>query len=85
VATIQKIKIPAKTPTIIINGNGQRVWIQGGLFYLGGSDVNSKNGIFIKGDDGLIDLGNVAFGETIYAFSKRKNNIVTVLYYRTVL
>ncbi|MFL0574956.1 hypothetical protein ACH0BK_28705 [Priestia megaterium] len=81
-AQIQTITLPAKTSTILVNGTGQRVWIQGQSFYLGGSDVNSHNGILIHGNDNLIDLGNVAFGETIYAFSKHENTI-TVFYYKT--
>jgi hypothetical protein len=83
-ATIQKIKIPAKTPTPLVRGNGLRVWIQGGSFYLGGSDVDSGTGIFIKKrKNQFIDLGNVALGETIYVFSKRKTTL-TIFYYTTV-
>jgi hypothetical protein len=83
-AQIQTITLPAKTSTILVNGTGQRVWIQGQSFYLGGSNVNSDNGIFIHGNDNLIDLGNIAFGEKIYAFSTHENTI-TVFYYTTAV
>lgn len=83
-AQIQTITLPANTSTILVNGTGQRVWIQGQSFYLGGSNVNSDNGIFIHGHDNRIDLGNIAFGENIYAFSNHENAI-TVFYYTTAL
>ncbi|MDM5295328.1 hypothetical protein QUF81_19645 [Peribacillus simplex] len=83
-AEIQTITLSANTSTILVNGTGQRVWIQGNSFYLGGSDVNSNNGISIHGHDNLIDLGNITFGENIYAFSNHENTI-TVLYYSTAV
>ncbi len=82
-ATIQKITIPAGSRTILVKGDGRRVLIQGNSFYLGESDVNSDNGIFINKDNKLIDLGNVSFGETLYAFSKKQNTL-TVFYYKTM-
>jgi hypothetical protein len=82
-ATIDKVTVPANTPTVIVNGDGRRVWVQGGTFYLGGSNVDPDNGIFLSGGTEFIDLGNVALLETLYAYSTAETTI-TVLYYTTV-
>ncbi|MGG3573426.1 hypothetical protein ABES25_22585 [Bacillus gobiensis] len=82
-ATIQKVTVPADTPTVIVNGDGRRVWVQGGTFYLGGSNVDPDNGIFLSGGNEFLDLGNVAITETIYAYSSADTTI-TVFYYTTV-
>ena len=82
-ATIQTITLPANTATVLVEGDGRRVLLQGGLYFIGGSDVDTDSGIFLSGGHELIDLGNVAFGETIYAYSEY-DNTVTVFYYTTV-
>jgi len=82
-ATIQTITLPANTATVLVEGDGRRVLLQGGLYFIGGSDVDSNNGIFLSGGHEVVDLGNVAFGETIYAYSDDSNS-VTVFYYTTV-
>ncbi|MFP3886470.1 hypothetical protein U8V97_13545 [Priestia filamentosa] len=78
-ATIQTVTLPANTATVLVEGDGRRVMLQGGLYFIGGSDVDSDSGIFFSGSE-VIDLGNVAFGETIYAYSN-DNNVITVFYY----
>jgi hypothetical protein len=83
-ATVQTFTLTPNTPTPIVNGDGRRVWIQGGLIVIGGPDVNSDNGIFLSGGHEYEDFGNVALGETIYAFTTFNNITVTVFYYTTI-
>jgi len=83
-ATVQKITLPANTATLIIIGDGRRVAIQGGQFFIGGSNVDLDNGMFISGGRDFVDLGNVALGETIYAFSDSEN-FITIFRYTTTL
>jgi hypothetical protein len=82
-ATIQTISLPANTATVLVEGDGRRVVLQGGLSFIGGSDVDPSTGVFLSGGHELVDLGNVASDETIYAYSEY-NNTVTVFYYTTV-
>jgi hypothetical protein len=67
-------------PTLILTGTGEKVLIQTGNLYIGGSDVSTSNGIFLTGYNAdYFDLGVVAVGEELYALSPSFDNVVLVL------
>ncbi|WP_110112747.1 hypothetical protein [Bacillus sp. CGMCC 1.16541] len=82
-ATVQRVVIPANTPTLIVTGNGNRVFLQAGVIYIGASNVDTTNGVFISGTRELLDLGHIATGETLYGYSET-DNVALILTYSTV-
>jgi hypothetical protein len=80
-ASSSRISLTQGVATLIITGTGEKVLLQAGQVYIGGSDVSSSNGLFLYGYyTDFFDLGVVAVDEEIYALSPDFNNEVTVMF-----
>jgi len=79
-ASSVKVTVLEDVQTLILTGTGERVLLQTGQIYIGGSDVSEENGIFLTGYySDYFDLGVVALGEEIYALSPYFDNEVRIL------
>jgi hypothetical protein len=75
------ISLPQGVATLIVTGTGEKVLLQVGQVYIGGSNVSSSNGLFLSGTYAdYLDLGVVAVNEEIYALSPDFNNTAAVMY-----
>ena len=80
-ATSVKVDVLEDVQTLILTGTGERVLLQTGQIYIGGSNVTVDNGIFLTGyHSDYFDLGIVALGEEIYAIAPYFDNVVMVLF-----
>jgi hypothetical protein len=78
-ASSVKVTVLEDVQTLILTGTGERVLLQTGQIYIGGSDVSEENGIFLTGYySDYFDLGVVELGEEVYALSPSFNNEVRV-------
>jgi len=81
-ASSARISLPQGVATLVVTGTGEKVLLQAGQVYIGGSNVSSSNGLFLTGYYAdYFDLGVVTLGEEIYALSPDFNNEITVMYY----
>jgi hypothetical protein len=79
-ASSVKVIVLEDVPTLILTGTGDKVLLQTGQMYIGGSDVSADNGIFLTGYySDYFDLGVVAIGEEVYALSPYFDNEVRVM------
>lgn len=78
-ASSVKVIVLEDIPTLILTGTGDKVLLQTGQIYIGGSDVSVDNGIFLTGyHSDYFDLGVVTLGEEVYALSPYFDNEVRV-------
>ncbi|TYP79880.1 hypothetical protein [Paenibacillus methanolicus] len=81
-ASSTKVFVPQGVVTLVYTGTGEKVLLQTGQIYIGGSNVSASNGLFLTGYYcDFYDLGVVALNEEIYALSTSFDNEVTIFTY----
>ena len=79
-ASSVRVIVLQNDPTLLFTGTGEKVLMQAGQMYVGGSDVSTDNGVFLSGYYGdYFDLGVVAVGEEVYGLSTEFDNEVRIL------